>query len=139
MCMVYHIIDNVVPSAVAFTASLRGGGRIDIGDNTPIKFNGYSSHTGFFTAPVAGTYGFYLTVKGANIPEVVHVGIYKSGRILTRTEARGTAKDIYDKGSCFAITHLNVGDRVHARRISDGTSIDKWYTTAFSGFLITAD
>nr|KAG5689870.1 hypothetical protein BaRGS_002381 [Batillaria attramentaria] len=76
LCSAAYILTDSLLFTVAFTATLQGGGPVTIGNSSPIKFdkvvtnigNAYNSHTGVFTAPVSGTYGFFLSLKGANIP-----------------------------------------------------------------------
>ncbi|KAK7089095.1 hypothetical protein V1264_024360 [Littorina saxatilis] len=132
---------------VAFTAHFNEGGPINIGTTAPIPFshvtinvgNGYNPNSGVFTAPVSGVYLFLLHVKGDYTRKIiVEVEIVKSSTVLFLTGVHNEL-NTHAQTSASVAAHVNAGERVFVRHHSGPTTLDKWYDTAFSGFLLYAD
>ena len=134
---------------VAFSVAFAGTDRsLNIGENAAIRFNvivtnigdGYNSLDGHFTAPLAGVYAFYFSMRTLNDHSWLLVAIYKGNRQLAYATAEGQA-DTWDRGSIFVTTHVDKGDVVYARRTSGGgsTYLEGGMFTTFSGVLISPD
>lgn len=120
----------------------------DIGKHGVLKFNhattsvggGYSAHTGNFTAPVAGTYAFYLSIRADSTQkEHVEVALLKNGHSLCMTVAQGSSTAQHGEGSCLITTHLKAGDTVQARHHAGSTRLEESFLTTLSGFLLFVD
>ncbi|XP_025109413.1 complement C1q-like protein 3 [Pomacea canaliculata] len=98
---------------------------------------GYDETTGIFTAPVSGTYGFYLSVMAPNAHGYTRISIVKAGSILNGVFGEGKT-DIYDQGSTQVTTHLQSGQKVWVQQYEGDAVRGSWYTI-FTGFMIQAD
>lgn len=133
--------------AVAFTASFGPNQDYNVGVGGVVKFNhvitniggGYSSATGTFTAPVPGTYGFFLSIRSDDVHGWVDVVLQRNGQDLVHAAAQGPPADVYDKGTAFVTLNLTAGDKVSARQHAGATYLEKYDFTTFSGFLLFAD
>ena len=96
--------------------------------------NGYDSETGIFTAPVAGTYAFFLTQMGVDARGTVALAIVKHGDVLDLVYS----KDHEDQGSGQVTAHLGSGQQVWVRHVSGNAVRGSWYTV-FTGYLIHAE
>ena len=136
---------------VAFTARFSGdtGGSahgVSLGDKTILRLdkvvtnigNGYNPKTGVFTAPIAGTYSFFLTAMGTNAHGNMELAIDKQGTVLALVWVEGT-NDPYDKGSSQVTTHLATGDQVWVRHYAGDQVVRGSWWTVFTGYLLQAD
>ena len=130
---------------MAFTVRFSGDNvshGIAIGSNAPLRFddidfnagNGYDPQTGFFTAPVAGTYAFFLTQMGSYNHGIVYLAIVKHDTVLDIVYS----EDHEDQGSGQVTTHLSTGERVWVRHYR-GTGVRGDWFTVFTGYLLQAD
>ena len=93
----------------------------------------FNSHTGDFTAPVAGTYVFVFQTQSflgdasslikANDVEICRTLIYDGDR--------------FEQGSCPAVVHLNTGDRAWVEPYGNTQSYNDH--ASFIGFLVSDD
>ena len=96
----------------------------------------FNSHTGDFTAPVAGTYVFVFHTESMLPSGTAHSNVKANNVdicIVYISDSDGS-----EQGSCPAIVHLNSGDRVWVEPFTDGTSY-QYYTASFIGFLLSDD
>ena len=97
--------------------------------------NAFDNNTGDFTAPVAGTYVFiFHTESYLNVG--AHSYIMANGTEICRTDVYDS--DGYELGSCSAVVHLSVGERVWVEPLG-GPRYYYGQTTSFIGFLISDD
>ena len=95
---------------------------IAVGRGSPLLFravalntgNGFDSKTGIFTAPVAGTYVFFLMQLGVYARGSVTLDIVKHGGVLERVYCHGHE----DQGSGQVTAPLRAGQQVWVRRVS---------------------
>nr|KAG5707746.1 hypothetical protein BaRGS_003321 [Batillaria attramentaria] len=113
-------LDNL-QQAVGFTVRTRNEDMHGFAVGQVVKFdnpvfnagNGYNPASGIFTAPVSGTYVFFLqTLHHNNDDTKVFLDIMKNDRFLTRAHAGFTA---FENGSTLAVTHLNQGDTIEVQ------------------------
>ena len=132
---------------VAFTAAFPGFNRdMNIGENAAIRFNkivtnignGYNPLDGHFTAPYAGVYAFFASLRTLNVHGYTLLGIYKGPKLLASVTAEGRG-DPWDRSSTFVVTHLDKGDQVYVRRYGGETWLEAGVFTTFSGILVTPD
>ena len=77
--------------------------------------NGFDPKTGIFTAPVAGTYVFFLTQMGPVYTRgPVTLAIVKRGGVLDLVYCHGYE----DQGSGRVTAYLRAGQQVWVRRVS---------------------
>ena len=99
--------------------------------------NAYSATNGMFTAPVSGSYAFFLSQMAPNHHGAVWLAIVKNGVVLDLAFAQGN-NDSFDQGSSEVTTHLAAGDQVWVRQqAGDAIRTDSW--TIFTGYLLQAD
>ena len=131
--------------SVAFTVRFSSDDAVHgiaLGSGSPLRFdkmalntgNGYDSETGIFTAPVAGTYAFFLTQMGVDARGTVALAIVKHGDVLDLVYS----KDHEDQGSGQVTAHLGSGQQVWVRHVSGNAVRGSWYTV-FTGYLIHAE
>ena len=133
--------------AVAFTASFSPVQDNNVGVGGVIKFNhvitniggGYSAATGTFTAPVQGTYGFFLSIRSDDVHGWVDAVLQRKGQDLVHAAVQDPPADEYDKGTAFVTLNLTAGDKVSARQHAGATYLEKYHFTTFSGLLLFAD
>uniref|UniRef100_K1S4X2 Uncharacterized protein n=1 Tax=Magallana gigas TaxID=29159 RepID=K1S4X2_MAGGI len=96
---------------------------------------GYNPSTGIFTAPIAGTYVFYVSVQSAH-QKNIHLDIVLNGSAKVRALAwynSGSSISIEQTGTNLVILHLQTGDRVWAKRAGGtGYYSDGAHITTFS-------
>ncbi|XP_062596068.1 complement C1q tumor necrosis factor-related protein 3-like [Saccostrea cucullata] len=94
--------------------------------------NGYNPSTGIFTAPIGGTYVFFVNVQSYG-SQNIYVDIVLNGSTKVRIMA---FTGNYDAGPNLVVLNIQKGDAVWVKYYS-GTG---YYTdgplTTFSGFLI---
>nr|KAG5693441.1 hypothetical protein BaRGS_022328 [Batillaria attramentaria] len=113
---------------------------IGLSKNAVLKFdtiitnigNAYDKTTGMFTAPLAGTYTFFLSQMSVNSHSVLYLAIVKHGVVLDLVYAEGVARALQ------VTTHMAAGEQVWVRQNSGDAVRGSWYTI-FSGFLVQAD
>ncbi|KAK7094625.1 C1q-related factor-like [Littorina saxatilis] len=132
-------------TAVAFTVrftfddALNG---IPLHSTSPMLFDdivlntgdGYDPQNGTFTAPVAGTYSFFLTQMGVNGHGGTILAIVQNGTTLDFVYC----KDHEDQGSTQVTSHLVYGEQVWVRQ-QGGNAVRGSYYTVFTGYLLLAD
>ena len=131
---------------MAFTVHFATTPVNNIGDKGVFKFDtvvtnvgqGYDRHTGIFTAPVRGTYLFFLNLMSSNDHGWLSAVIDKHGAVLAEVWAGGST-DGDDQGSSLVTTHMNAGDQVWVRQNRGSSSIQGALWTIFSGSLVQAD
>lgn len=114
---------------------------IRLGERSTLKFdtvfinigNGYDSHTGVFTAPVAGLYIFSLTAMSTNRGAPLSLALKKNGATLATTWGQGR-EDPSDQDSRTLPTSLAKGDKVWIAQFLGNGVRGSWWTT-FTGFL----
>ncbi|XP_065927336.1 uncharacterized protein MCAP_0864-like [Magallana gigas] len=92
--------------------------------------------TGIFTAPIAGTYVFYVSVQSA-FQKYIHLDIVMNGSSKVRAMAyySGSSSSIHQTGTNLVILHLQTGDSVWVKRGSGtGYYSNSIPVTTFSGF-----
>ncbi|XP_052711585.1 uncharacterized protein LOC128185916 [Crassostrea angulata] len=97
---------------------------------------GYNPSTGIFTAPIAGTYVFYVSVQSA-FQKYIHLDIVMNGSSKVRAMAyySGSSSSIHQTGTNLVILHLQTGDSVWVKRGSGtGYYSNSDHVTTFSGF-----
>jgi hypothetical protein len=96
---------------------------------------GYNSGSGVFTAPVGGTYVFFVSVQSYSTEEI-RVDIVLNGNSKVRTMAYDNGdKDHYETGVNLVVLRLDKGDTVWVKRYSGkGYYSDSIPITTFSGF-----
>ena len=100
--------------------------------------NAYNTDSGIFTAPVAGSYAFFLSQMTPALHNSLFLVITKNGDvILDVVFSEGSSSENYDQGSSLVTTHLVVGDQVWVRQNS-GDAVRGGNWTIFSGFLLQA-
>ncbi|KAK7099468.1 hypothetical protein V1264_003604 [Littorina saxatilis] len=145
-----HNVENATSRAVAFTAKIssdrdRNQQGVSLGHQQTVIFNeaitnvgdAYNTQTGIFTAPVAATFAFFLTLMGVNDSTDIYLDIVKNGVRLDMVFALGSS-DLYDQGSTLLTTHLRVGDQVWVRQYR-GNAVRGGPWTVFTGYLLHAD
>ena len=134
-----------VLSTVAFTVRFSADNAthgIVTGPLSPLRFddvdfnagNGYDPQTGIFSAPVTGTYAFFLTQMGTFNGGNAYLAIVKHDVILDVIYS----KDHEDQGSSQVTTHLAAGEQVWVRQQGGPAVRGGWYTV-FTGYLFQAD
>ncbi|XP_070176061.1 complement C1q-like protein 3 [Littorina saxatilis] len=121
-------------------------GRLNMGIRGIIRFDkivtnlsgGYNLGTGIFTAPYAGVYAFFCSIRSINDRGWVTVSIVKGNTKLAHATAMGKY-DLWDKGTAFATVHLQKADQVFVRHDTGDTYVERGFLTTFSGMLVTAD
>jgi hypothetical protein len=130
---------------IAFTAVLVTDAT-HLGHQQPIIFNttltnignAYNRHDGMFTAPVAGTYQFVLSIM-ATFGGEVQTELALNGQRIIMTFSHGSSGR-NDQGCNAAILSLNSGDTVWVRTHSPSTNgiVYGNHFTTFSGHLLRA-
>jgi hypothetical protein len=131
-------------SPVAFTTRLLSNTTVsphhlvDFDDVLTNIGNGYhANESGLFIAPVAGVYVFTVTISSFSTAQTRVDVILNFTVELCRTYATPNATG---PGTCVAVVHLAVGDKVCAaniQNIDDKIYGGNW--SSFSGFLIASD
>eukprot|EP00745_Piridium_sociabile_P034810 TRINITY_DN60098_c0_g1_i5.p1 TRINITY_DN60098_c0_g1~~TRINITY_DN60098_c0_g1_i5.p1 ORF type:complete len:239 (+),score=57.28 TRINITY_DN60098_c0_g1_i5:138-854(+) len=132
---------------VAFSVRYSGTKRnLNVGTQGTLKYpniitnvgNGYDPLTGHFTAPYAGTYAFYATLRSTNDHGWILLGIVKGRQVLIQFTGNGNVEH-WDRGSGLVTTHLQKGEQVYVRQTGGGTYLESGFLTNFSGMLLAAD
>ena len=131
---------------MAFTVHFANSPVNNIGDKGVFKFDtvitnvgqGYDTHTGIFTAPVPGTYLFFLNLMSSNDHGSIWAAIDKHGEMIGSVWAGGSG-DHDDQGSSLVTTHMNAGDQVWVRQNAGSSAVQGAFWTVFSGSLIQVD
>ena len=97
----------------------------------------YNTSNGIFTAPVSGSYAFFLSQMAPNGHNSLLLDITKNGVVLDEVFAEGRS-DSFDQGSSQVTTHLATGDQVWVRQAT-GNAVRAGYWTIFTGYLLEAD
>lgn len=98
------------------------------------KGNVYNRSTGKFTAPIDGTYVFFVAVNAYG-SKIVYLDIVHNGLSKVRTLSHSTASHM--AGTNMAVLQLDKGDSVWVCRYSgQGYWTDSVPVTTFSGFLL---
>jgi hypothetical protein len=98
----------------------------------------YSTSTGIFTSPVAGTYAFFLTQMSPNAHGQIDLSIVRNGQVLDMVFLEGGRTDSDEQGSSLVTIHCAQGDQVWVRQEA-GDAVRASYWTVFTGFLLHAD
>lgn len=127
--------------SVSFTVHFSKADVVGLGTDQILVFdvarnnigNGYNTGTGFFTAPVAGSYVFFLGMQRHGDDESTFIAsIVKGTTTIGVTEAGYSP---FEHGSMLVTTHLERGDTVCVKA-SHGTTVYGGMSTVFSGFLL---
>ena len=101
----------------------------------------YDGHTGIFTAPVAGTYVFSLTIgiyTGDSHPLEGYAYLIKNDQtqmtLLADTHAQAGQNDI---ATGTVVVVLNAGDKLHVESSNNNLYIVGQHLSFFSGFLLS--
>ncbi|KAL8612143.1 hypothetical protein ACOMHN_021956 [Nucella lapillus] len=132
-------------TSVAFTVRFVADNAADgvaIGPHSILRFddiiyntgNGYDPHTGIFTAPLAGSFSFFLNHMGAGSHGDVYLSIVKNGGIVDIAFSHHHE----DQGSSQVTTHLKAGEKVWVQQNAGNAVRGGWYTV-FTGYLLHAD
>ena len=100
--------------------------------------NAYDHETGFFTAPVSGTYAFFvncMAVVGTSEETYVEV----DGTIVAGCYSWRPNGSPIEQGATMATVHLQAGQRVWVRLLEDAENVRGGLWNTFSGFLLQAD
>lgn len=98
------------------------------------KGNVYNRSTGKFTAPIDGTYVFFVAVNAYG-NKIVYLDIVHNGSSKVRTLSHSSASHM--TGTNMAVLQLDKGDSVWVSRYSgQGYWTDYVPVTTFSGFLL---
>ncbi|BFZ19649.1 hypothetical protein BsWGS_22688 [Bradybaena similaris] len=130
-------------TAIAFTASLVENTKVAAGqtvryNNTITNIgNGYDTNTGIFTAPLAGLYGFQLSVLTQKSSEA-WLELFVNEKYIISVNSKLASG--FDAAVSFVLLTLKVGDRVQVKARSEsllfGRTTEQYCT--FSGFLIAS-
>ncbi|KAK7094623.1 complement C1q-like protein 3 [Littorina saxatilis] len=110
--------------------------------HTPLRFdkillnagNGYDPQTGMFTAPLAGTYAFFLNQMTANRHGEVLMAIVKQSAIVDSV----FSAEYEEQASTLVTSHLGRGEQVSVVH-QGGVAIRGSWSTIFTGCLLHAD
>lgn len=94
---------------------------------------GYDTKSGYFTAPVAGSYVFYLAMQRNDEEERTFMALIMKGSTSIGVAEAGYSP--YEHGSMLVTTHLERGDTVCVK-VHVGTTVYGSMSTVFSGFLL---
>ncbi|KAK7110896.1 complement C1q-like protein 4 [Littorina saxatilis] len=122
--------------------------KLDIGTGGTIRFDkivtniagGYNPEDGRFTAPFAGVYAFFCSLRSINDRDWVVIDIVKGDIWLAQATGNGLNTP-WDTGTAFATTHLDKGEQVFVKQHpgKGGSFVERGSLTTFSGMLVTAD
>ncbi|XP_062590533.1 uncharacterized protein LOC134252108 isoform X2 [Saccostrea cucullata] len=98
--------------------------------------NGYNPSNGIFTAPISGTYVFFVNVQSYD-KQTIYVNIVLNGSTKVRTMAWSNGKDYdYDSGPNLVVLSIQKGDAVWVKHHSGQGYYSTGPITTFSGFLL---
>ncbi|XP_061176740.1 spindle assembly abnormal protein 6-like isoform X4 [Saccostrea echinata] len=135
-----NLTNNIFGKKVVFSATMTSsdtswsGGTLVFPSVITNEENGYNPSNGIFTAPIGGTYVFFVNVQSYS-SQTMYVDIVLNGSTKVRTMAYS---DNYEAGPNMVVLTIQKGDAVWVRHYS-GTG---YYTdgpiTTFSGFLLSS-
>nr|KAG5713846.1 hypothetical protein BaRGS_024473 [Batillaria attramentaria] len=145
----YNALENKLNAAltnVAFSAyhstdpfSVAAHGTIVYDAVTTNIGNGYDHQTGFFTAPVSGTYAFFtncMSVSGTSEEPSIMLEGSKIASCYSWAVSSGAASE---QGAALGVVHVNAGQRVRVRLLESAENVRGGYWNTFAGFLVRAD
>ncbi|XP_074547097.1 caprin-2-like [Halichoeres trimaculatus] len=133
---------------VAFSAAT-GGGNNAIGPyiaDTTLVFRkvhtnigeAYDTGTGFFSAPVAGTYVFMM-FHHAGGNQIAGLNLMKNNDLIIQTFDHKSTEDTADNGGNAVILQLQKGDKLCVRLSANTHVWGNDFVTTFSGYLLSQD
>lgn len=131
-------LENIVCFTVHFSKADVTG----LGLNQPVVFDvvqynaggGYDKNTGIFTAPIAGTYVFTLSLQRHGSDGTTIIMVIKKGNTVLGVAEAGYSP--HEHGTMVATTHLTQGDVISVQT-TYGSVVYGSQNTAFSGFRIS--
>lgn len=130
--------------SVRFTTGDNNDG-LALGPGSTLKFDdvitniggAYDPATRRFSAPLPGTYAFFVSTMAANGHDYLHLAIDLHDSVLALIFAE-SGGDSYDQGSSLVTTHLDKGQQLWVRE-SHGDAVRGGFWTVFTGYLLQAD
>ena len=100
--------------------------------------NAYDPRNGFFTAPVSGTYAFFINCM-ASASRTEEPSILVEGRVVASCYSNAMAGSTFEQGATLTTVHLNHGGKAWVRLHESAEEVRGHQWNTFAGFLVRAD